>query len=685
MKRDTGEIGNTVVLSCGLSLFFLFLELLKVHRSSQWSGILPGDWAGLVLAVSIYAISIALLIVLGRFIVARVYPASRMQPWWLGVLLSLAGGTVWGLLSVHREFTPTLDDALVGAVLVGTGGALALVCGRGWLTVRRFAGLLVFSWLAACSALGAAGEYFLFSPDRAQSVTVYPAIWLAVSGSLLLVVVLWRPGRFLLPAGVLAAAAPPILVAWSLHAPAPASGARPPNLVFLVADTLRADYCSVYGGQVPTPNLERLAARGARFDRHYALSPWTLPSMTGLFSSQYPKSLSPDAGHEIWTLQMNQYEVDYESPTFPMLVEEAGYTTGAFTANAFLPVIPGMMFGYRDRASSHPILLHDEGLFRQLPFLGALVRAWCRPLANIRPHNTTRDLDHYARAFIRRHRNVPFFLWIHYIDPHAPYDPPPSMRRVQDGPWPFFHPYVGGEAWGIPILGKNFAVEPADRDYVQSLYEGEVAYIDQFTGRIMDALEEANVAGETYFCFTSDHGEELWDHGQWGHGQSLHDELTRVPLIVAGPDVAARVEPAPVSAIDVVPTLADLLGLTPSSEWRGQSLRPVLRGDKDVSTEAPVFAGGTSNKAVNPMHMVVLGRYKLIRTAGSEEVALFDLEADPGEQRNVAAEHPDRVATMEQLLERWFESYPRYFEADPEQLPEFNWELEQGLGGMGYL
>src|SRR5690606_31804444 len=95
----------------------------------------------------------------------------------------------------------------------------------------------------------------------------------------------------------------------------------------------------------------------------------------------------------------------------------------------------------------------------------------------------------YARAFIKRHRNQPFFLWVHYIDPHAPYDPPQSLRRVQEGPWPFFHPYVGGERWNLPILGRNFEVAEPDRDYVQSLYEGEVAYIDRFVGRIMDALQ----------------------------------------------------------------------------------------------------------------------------------------------------------------------------------------------------
>ena len=680
MKRAEGNSGDTIAPSFGIALFFLYLELLKAQRSSQWSGILPGDWAGIALALAVYTGAVAGLVFLGRTALARLHSA----PGWRGLLLPVAGAAVWGLLSLHREFAPTLDDAIVVAVLAGSGAALAWGRRLGWWSARAFGGLLALCWLAGLGGLGAAGEYFLFHPDRARNVTLYPAIWLAVSGCVLLGLMPKRP-HWLLPAGLLLAGAPPLFVAGALHAPARPTEDRRPNMVFFIADTLRADYCSVYGGHVPTPNLERLAARGTRFDRHYALAPWTLPSMTGLFSSQYPKSLTPDAGHEVWTLQMNQYEVDYAVPTLPVRIEEAGYATGAFTANAFLPVIPGMMFGYQDRASSHPILLHDEGLFRQLPFLGALAEAWCPPLADIRPHNTTRDLDHYARAFIRRHRDQPFFLWIHYIDPHAPYDPPASMRRVAEGPWPFFHPYIGGEPWGIPILGKNFAVDPAHRDYVQSLYEGEVEYIDAYAGRVLDALEETGIDGETFFCFTSDHGEELWDHGDWGHGQSLFDHQVRVPLIVAGPGVAHRVEPAPGSAIDLVPTLAELLAVEPAFAWRGSSLAPVLRGEATAPAGVPVFAGGTSNKASNPMHMVVVDNYKLIQTAGAAAPALYDLAADPGELRDIAAEQPERAAALLQLLEDWLATYPAHFETDPARAPEFNRELEQGLEGMGYL
>jgi len=663
----------------GLALFFLCLELLKAQRASQWAGFLPRDVAGGLVAFVIYTVVIALAFNMTRHLLQRAPGMAHVAE---SLALLCGGCTVWALLSVHREQTPTLDDVIVATALIGCSAAMALGHGR-WYSTARFGALLVLLGLAGISALAAAGEYFLFHADRAKQVTIFPALWACVGGFVLLAAQIAVPRvRVLSALGLLGIALPPLLV-WVLLRPS-TKGPEParPNLVFMIADTLRADYCSAYGGQVPTPNLERLAASGTRFERGYALAPWTLPSMTGLLSSQYPKSLTPGSGHTIWSLQMNRYEVDLAEPTLSMRLEAEGYATAAITANAFLPSIPGAMEGIQTRASSHPILLREEGYFAVLPFLGALVEHWFPALADIRPHNTTRDLDHYARAFIKRHRTQPFFLWVHYIDPHAPYDPPESLRRVQDGPWPFFHPYAGGEQWNLPILGKNFEVAEPDRDYVKSLYEGEVAYIDQFAGRVFNALEAEGVGDNTYVCFTSDHGEELWDHGEWGHGQSLYEEQIHVPLILAGPGIREQVVREPVSAIHLVPTLAEIMTVAPANTWKGRSLAPLLRGDVTAPPAGPVFAQGTTNKTETPMHTVILGDYKLIRIAGSDAVQLYNLAADPDEKHDLAEEQPERVKELAALLDDWLASFPSFFEAEEQP---FNEELEQGLEGMGYL
>lgn len=663
----------------GLAMFFLFLELLKAQRSSQWAGFLVRDLAGGFLAFATYTVAIMLVFFLARFAFQRVRVPARLVD---SLAILFGGVVVWLLLSMHREQTPTLDDVIVGTALLACSGAMALGQGR-WYSTARFGVLAALLGLCGVSALVAAGELFLFRPDRAMLVTIYPALWGCVCAMVLLAVQIVVPRlQILVLWGFIGCVLPPLLVWGLLHAPTREVDRTRPNLIFMVADTLRADYTSAYGGQVPTPNLEELAASGVRFDRSYSLAPWTLPSMTGMLSSQYPRSLTPGSGHGVWSLQMNRYEVDTREPTLPMRLASAGYATGAITANAFLPSIPGAMAGIETQASSHPILLREEGLFAAVPFLGALVEAWCPALADIRPHNTSRALDHYARAYISRYCDQPFFLWVHYIDPHAPYDPPESLRRVHEGPWPFFHPYAGGEAWGLPILGKNFEVREPDRDYVKSLYEGEVAYIDQFAGEIRKALATAGIEENTYFCFTSDHGEELWDHGQWGHGHALYEEQLRVPLLIAGPGIKQQVVNTPVSAIDLLPTLANLLAVEPASTWRGESLAPVLKGTALAPTAKPIFSQGTTNKTETPMHSVILGDYKLIRIAGSDSVQLYNLATDPGERLDLAVAEPERVKELTQLLDTWLASFPSFFEEEAQQL---NRDLEEGLEGMGYL
>jgi len=464
------------------------------------------------------------------------------------------------------------------------------------------------------------------------------------------------------------------------HAPPPGVG-QPPSAVFIVSDTLRADWTSLHGGGVPTPHLEAIAGEAAVFDRAYALAPWTLPSMTGLFESRYPPSLTPGAGHGAWINQLWQYGQPPTGPNLARRLAEHGYVTGAITANAFLPVLANIMDGFQVHAAAHPILLRHEGLLSATPLLRDALLGLNLPFVDVRPHDTTADLDRYVRAFIRRYRDRPFYLWIHYIDPHAPYDPPASMR-TETGPWPFYYPYAGGEAWGIPVLGQDDAVPVAARDYVTDLYRGEIQRIDAFIGRAIETLDAAGVAS-AYVAITSDHGEELWDHGAWGHGQSLYEELVHVPMLFRGPGIAPRRYASPISAIDLMPTLAGLLGLASSAHWRGRDLADAIRSDAPVPA-TPVFAQGTSDKAADPLRMAIDGKHKLIRNARTLATMLFDLEDDPNERNDLAGVMPGRVAELTALLDAWIATFDATYSVEDAGGP-VSPELAEQLRGMGYL
>jgi arylsulfatase A-like enzyme len=668
------------------AVFFTFLEMLKAYRHAQWSGTTLFDVSGILGAGALYfsiVLSVTFVLSWG---VSRVLGKPDAQSLFALLIAFLAGAAIWGFLSTFREYEDTKDHVFVLGCM-GAFTALTLVARVKRYSLRYCCSQAAVALLAGMAALIACGYGFLFDPQRATLVTILPVMWCTVAALTGYTAWSYRwPWKIMYAACAIGL---PLALGFGLTwSPLRSGENEQPNFVFIVSDTLRADYLGVYGGPVPTPNLDQLAIDGTVFERSYSLAPWTLPSMTAMFQSQYPPGLTPGADDGTWMLQLWQYGFDPNKDALAAQLKEQGYATAAITSNAFLPVLPTMMSGFETRANAHPILLVREGYFNHTPFLLAALEGLFPSQVSVRPQKTMEDMTRYARAYLRRNRNRPFYLWVHYIDPHAPYDAPEAYRSIKEGPWPFFHPYVGGERWGIPILGKNFEVLPEHRAYTQSLYEGECQWVDEHVGKLMDTLEGAGLSGNTYVCFTSDHGEELWDHEAWGHGQSMYEELLRVPLIMSGPGVARQqriVEP--VSAIDLIPTFADLLHVDSPPTWRGKSLGPVLRGE--TRPTGPVFAQGTSNKAApHPRQMVVLEQYKLIRGQGDDEnsLTLFDLKKDPGEEHNIAAEYPEKVRELHKLLQDWRDSFNSTFEVDsvPEDR-EFDRTVQEQIQNMGYF
>lgn len=697
-RKTQSTAAGVVKLSLVFALFFTFLELMKDARNSQWSGLDGDAWLQIGAGAVVYFAFFLVLVPTFSFLMRAMRP--RLSTIWrpsvagvagagdlattmhvLGAVVS--GGVVWAFLSAFREHSPTPDDGLVLGGLVGLGVAL-------WLLPKWWGWPgAAWGWAAAALAAGivavhVTGEILLFDPHRAEYVTMAPVAWamfIGVTG-----LGLWRAGGIYRVIHVtLALIAPFALLQYMTGAGGPGTDARP-NLIFVVADTLTADSLRIYGGPAATPAIEQLAARGVLFEKCTSLAPWTPPSMEGMFRSHYPSGLTPGVDPNLWLDQLWRYDVPLEEETLSELLQARGYATGAVVANALLPTLRGMNEGYESHAFSHPMLLRPHGLFDHFPFLQDAFAALLPVLAPVRPDDTSAALTRYAKSFIRRNADAPFYLWLHYMDPHAPYDPPERYRNGA-GPWPFFHPFPGGERWGIPIVGRDFNVAEAERPYVRMLYEGEIRYLDERLGELLDYLDKLGLRENTYICFIADHGEELWEHGEWGHGQSLFEELIHVPWIVAGPGIAPRRTASFVSALSVTPTLADLLGIPPEPNWRGESLAPFLHDEAGEIVPAPVFALGTSNKAFpEPLQTVRDGQYKLIREAGSGKCRLYDLYADPGESQDVAADLTERAHALESVLIDWLNTFQHAFpvEISPEEAARRK-EIEQQLDAMGYL
>ncbi|HXT22839.1 MAG TPA: sulfatase, partial [Thermoanaerobaculia bacterium] len=413
------------------------------------------------------------------------------------------------------------------------------------------------------------------------------------------------------------------------------SAADRPNVVLVVVDTLRADHLTPYGWPVPTsPNLEATLARhGVVVERAYAQAPWTIPSMVALMTGRWPG--------EVMGRTIGEYGIPPGVASLPEVLQGLGYETAAFIANPTIDPRIGFARGFSHfyRVEAGP---HDP---------------WAR----------ADHITRMARQWLRARRSpAPFFLYVHYVEPHDPYDSP----ELVGGRSPFFADYRGTVSGIWPqglMLGKIHVADlVADVRHLSALYDSEIHWMDRWLGELLTGFDGPKQA-RTLFAFTADHGKELYDHGGWKHGRTLYEEQLRVPLLFRwdGRLPAGSRLPGPVRLIDLAPTLVAAAGAAAPPSWQGEDLLAVLRGvappPQRLAAYAAHFLDGPRRAAA------VLGRWKLalfdraarVQLKGDYEsrlyrlemarlprLALFDLAADPGERRDVAAAHPDLVAGL---------------------------------------
>lgn len=382
----------------------------------------------------------------------------------------------------------------------------------------------------------------------------------------------------------------------------------PANVVLVVVDTLRRDHLSLHGHHRPTsPELDRFAASAAVFERAYATAPWTRPSVASIFTGLYP------SGHRAMALN------NLLSPEVETLAEgftRAGYATVGIVSH----VIVSERFGF-----SQGFALWDEEEARGHDHLST-------------PGVTERALA-ALDALVDEGR--PFFLFVHYFDPHYAYRAHPEIG---------FEPSRGGELHGgediEDLRARRATFGPEELEYLRARYDEEIRFTDAGFGRLLARLEAAGVVDRTVVAVTADHGEEFMERGWIGHTRTLYEELVAVPLVVRGragaPGHGQRVG-RPVSLVSLAPTLLELAGLDASDRrFEGPSLAPFVQGGDppptgnvfaEVDFRGPVAKQARKKAVIGP-------RFKLIRDDRRGRVELYDLENDPGERTNLARRAP---------------------------------------------
>lgn len=330
-----------------------------------------------------------------------------------------------------------------------------------------------------------------------------------------------------------------------------------PNVLVLTLDTTRADRLGCYGhAKAGTPNLDRLAASGARFSRAYAPVPLTLPSHAVLFSGKHPP--------ELGVHDNGRTAVPPDVALLAEMFRERGARTGAFVSAQVLEPAFGLARGF-DVYDCDVSAKDASG--REAP-------------AQRRGDATADRAIEWLRADDAR----PFFAWIHFYDPHSTYEPP--------SPW---------------------------RERFTDDYDGEIAFMDAQIGRVLSALDARGALGRTIVVACADHGEGLGEHGEATHGLFVYDSTLRIPLIVSALDRRARVVDTPVGLVDVAPTLVELAGLSTRATFSGRSLAPALRGEalaeRPVYGESEY---GWLSFGWSPLHALVQGRFKYIGSSKPE-------------------------------------------------------------------
>jgi arylsulfatase A-like enzyme len=429
--------------------------------------------------------------------------------------------------------------------------------------------------------------------------------------------------------------------------------AKGPNVVFIVIDALRQDHLGCYGYHRDTsPNIDELARRGVIFNHAYSSSPWTKPSVASFFTSLHPnnhRTLSHD-------------NMLPEQPlTLAEVLKNQGYGTYFLTAGNYnidkkYNFHQGFDYFFNDRIDA----AHLTGDFLSL---------------------------------LPKLRNKRFFAYIHYMDPHLPYNKnkynewfmknKPAKPRLEPGK--ISHKTV-------KKLAVSHQLSTGDKDYLESLYDGQIKFVDENIKRIIAAFKNNNMLDNTLVVITSDHGEEFWDHHNFEHGHTMYNELLRVPLVIVGNKLKPLAVDTPVRLIDLLPTVIDILNVAPLHyNFKGASFLNLLEG-KMRAPGIPIFAMGTlygdeKYCLIKDNNKIIIntgnrkGKGNLIGPGNKSKLEFYDMTKDPLETENLANTQPENAGRLKSLLDKFIGDQAVY----KSKKRTMDKKTKEQLKSLGYL
>jgi choline-sulfatase len=415
----------------------------------------------------------------------------------------------------------------------------------------------------------------------------------------------------------------PLLSVLLLAATSLASSAKPVNIILITLDTTRADRMGFLGAKRGlTPNLDSLAQQSAVFSRAYSQVPLTTPSHATILTGTYPQfSHVNDLGSPLGR----------DLPYLPDILRQHGYRTAAFVGSQVLDPKSAAAPGFDRGFDTYDAPFHIRGAGED------------------RYHSVERrgmEVADSALAWLNQNPQGPFFLWLHFYDPHDPYDPPPPFKA----------------------------------QYPQSPYDGEIAYMDSAIGKVLAALRKSGLYDQSLIVVVADHGEAFGEHGEWSHGLFLYDETIHVPLLIKLPASPHRQIDSRVGLVDIAPTLLQEVGIALPAAMQGQSLLDLMKSKTDVAdrseyaeTDYPYRAFGWSS-----LRAWRAGKYLYVDAPQRE---LYNQSTDPEAVHNLASSSPSVTETMAAQLDEFHQKTSRAGQAEVALTPR---QAEQ-LQALGYV
>jgi arylsulfatase A-like enzyme len=470
-------------------------------------------------------------------------------------------------------------------------------------------------------------------------------------------------------------------------------------IILISIDTLRADHLSCYGyAKQTSPQIDRLAADGVLFAHTASTASFTLPAhasmMTGLFPSSH--------GATYQNRDPRSFTVRGMGTGFPTLAEilrDHGYETAGFVSGPLVSHQFGFSRGfmtYDDRydrlQTARARLFSRSVLFRWMLRTGVFTN---RDLDSQRTADEVNPLvDRWLEERRRRGpSNTPYFLFVHYWDPHGPYAPPPPLDRREDGS------RISVDYDMDRLLTGEYTLTPRALSDTLELYDREISYVDRHVGGLLESLRKDGALDDAIVILTSDHGESFGEHDHWEHSRVLYEDVLRVPFIVRLPGRRAAgtvVTDAIAQPTDILPTVLSVAGLPAPEGIEGRDLTRALGhegaaqgagikslglafAELDRNVDWPQRWGARFDRDLTSARTL---KYKFILSSKGQE-ELFDLEHDPGETVNLAGTDPGATASMRSLAEAWRRAVSAH--AGQGGSGEIDEGLKENLRSLGYV